>query len=72
MYMSRHQIVGQNQSTKIDDNSFERVEEFRCLGTTLTCKNFIQEEIKSSLKSGNVCYHSVQRLKGVCFVRSMR
>ena len=28
--------------------------------TTLTNQNSIQEEIKSRLKSGNACYHSVQ------------
>jgi len=38
------------------------VEEFKYLGTTLTNKNSIQEEIKSRLKSGNACYHSVQNL----------
>jgi len=38
------------------------VEEFKYLGTTLTNQNFIQEEIKSILKSGNACYHSVQNL----------
>jgi len=32
------------------------------LGTTLTNQNSIQEEIKSRLKSGNACYHSVQNL----------
>ena len=29
---------------------------------TLTNQNSIQEEIKSRLKSGNACYHSVQNL----------
>jgi len=38
------------------------VEEFKCLGTTLTNQNSIQEEIKRRLKSGNACYHSVQKL----------
>ena len=28
--------------------------------TTLTNQNFIAEEIKSRLRSGNACYHSVQ------------
>jgi len=42
------------------DNSFERAEGFRYLGTILTNKNSIQEEIKSRLKLGNTCYHSVQ------------
>jgi len=38
------------------------VEEFKYLGTTLTNQNSIQEEIKSRLKLGNVCYYSVQNL----------
>ena len=39
-----------------------RVEEFKYLGTTLTNQNSIQKEIKSRLKLGNVCYHSVKNL----------
>jgi len=38
------------------------VEEFKYLGKTLTNQNSVQEEIKSRMKSGNVCYHSVQNL----------
>jgi len=38
------------------------VEEFKYLGTTVTDQISIQEAIKSSLKSGNACYHSVQNL----------
>ena len=34
--------------------------EFKYLGTTLTNQNSIEEEIKSRLKSGNVCYHLAQ------------
>jgi hypothetical protein len=51
--MFRDQNAGRSHSIKTDDNSFERVEEFRYLGTTLTNKNSIQEEIKSRLKLGN-------------------
>jgi hypothetical protein len=35
---------------KIDNSSIERVEEFKYLGTKLTNKNSIREEIKSRLK----------------------
>jgi hypothetical protein len=42
--------------------SFERVEEFKYLGTNLTNQNSIQEEVKSRLQSGNACYYSVQNL----------
>jgi hypothetical protein len=40
----------------------ERVEQFKHLGTPLTNKNYIQEEIKSRLKLGNACYYSVQNI----------
>jgi hypothetical protein len=36
------------------------VEQLKYLGITLTNQNSIKEEIKSKLKSGNACYHSVQ------------
>jgi hypothetical protein len=55
MVMSRDQKAGQIHSMKIDNISFERVEEFKYLGTTLTNQNPIQEEIKIGLKSGNAC-----------------
>jgi len=47
---------------KIDSSSFERLEEFKYLETTVTNQNSIQKEIKSRLKSGNACYHSAQNL----------
>ena len=47
---------------RIDNSIFDRVEEFKYLGTTLTNQNSIAEEIKSRLKSGNACCHSVQNL----------
>ena len=47
---------------KIDNTSIERVEEFRYLGMMITDQNSIQEEIKSRLKLGNACYHSVRNL----------
>ena len=52
----------QDDCRKIDNSLFERVVAFRYLGKTLRNQNSIQEEIKSRLKSGNACYHSVQNL----------
>jgi len=62
MVMSRDQNAGQIQSVRSDNSTFERVEGFKYLGTTLTNQNSIAEEIKSGLRSGNACYHSVQNL----------
>ena len=47
---------------KVDNRYFEKVEEFKYLETTLTTQNSKQKEIKSRVKSVNVCYHSVHNL----------
>ena len=60
--MIREQTAGLSHTMKVDNSSVERVEEFKYLATTLTNQNSIQEEIKSRLKLGNACYHSVQNL----------
>ena len=60
--MSGDQNAGRSYSIKNDNSSFEWAKDFRYLGTTLTNKNCIQEEIKNRLQSGNACYHSVQNL----------
>ena len=60
MVMPRDQNAGRIQSVRIDNSTFERVEEFKYLGTTLTNKNSIAEETKNRFRSGNACYHSVQ------------
>jgi hypothetical protein len=52
MVMSRDQTAGRSHILKTDNNSFERLEQFKYLGTTLTNQNSIQEEINSRLKSG--------------------
>ena len=62
MVMSREQTAGISHTMKADNSSIERVEEFKYLGMTLTNQNSIQKEIKSRLKLGNACYHSVQNL----------
>jgi len=62
MVMSRDQNVGRNNNLMIDKSSFGRMEELKYLGTTSTNQYCIQENIKSRLKSGNACCHSVQNL----------
>jgi len=61
MVMSRDQNAGRIHSVRIDNSTFERVEEFKYLGTNLTNQNSIAGEIKSILRSGNACCHSVQK-----------
>ena len=60
--MSPDYNAGQIHIVRIDNSTFERVEEFNYLGTILTNQNSIAEEIKSRWRSGNACYHSVQNL----------
>ena len=49
MVMSRDQNAGQSHNINIDNKSFERVEEFKYLGTNLMNQNSIQEEIKNTV-----------------------
>jgi hypothetical protein len=60
--LSPHQNAGQNHDLKITNRSFENVEQFIYLGTTVKNQNLIQEKIKRRLNSGNASYHSVQNL----------
>ena len=72
--MSREQNAGRIETMKNDNRSFERMEEFKYLRTTLTNQNSIQEEIKSRLNEGMlaiiryrifcfpVCYPKIERL----------
>ena len=62
MVISRDQNAGRSHNIKNDNSSFEKVDEFKYLGTTLKNQNSIQEEIMSTLKSGNACCHLVDYL----------
>ena len=53
MVTSRDQNAGRIHSVRTDNSTFERVEEFKYLGTTLTNQNSIAEEIKNRLRSGS-------------------
>jgi hypothetical protein len=55
MVMSRNQNAGHNHNIKIENKSFERVEEFKYLGANLTNQNYIHEEI-NPLKKKGVCF----------------
>jgi hypothetical protein len=67
MVMSRDQNAGKSHSMKIDNSSFERVEEFKYLGTNLTNQNSIQEETKSRLKSfRHMYFHSFSFIPRTC------
>ena len=60
--MSRDQNAGRIHSVRMDNSTFGRVEEFKYLGTTVMHQNSVPEEIKSRLRLGNACYHSVQNV----------
>jgi len=60
MLKSQDQNAGRSHDIEIDNSYFERVEQFRYLGTNLTNQNSIQEENKCRLKSQNACYYLVQ------------
>ena len=62
VFMSRDHNAERSHNIKIDKSSFERVEEFKYLGTTLTNQNSIEEEFKSRLRSGSACCLSLQNL----------
>jgi len=59
LVMSRDQNAGQSQNVKTDNSSFDRVEQFKYLGTALRNQNYIQEEIKSRLRPWDVVYCSL-------------
>ncbi|KAJ4438657.1 hypothetical protein ANN_14604 [Periplaneta americana] len=62
MIMSRDQNILRNGNIKIGDLSFEEVEKFKYLGTTVTNINDTREEIKCRINMGNACYYSVEKL----------
>jgi hypothetical protein len=62
LLLSRHQNAGQNHDIKIANRSYQNVAQFKYLGTAVTNRSLIHDEIKSRLNSGNACYYSVQNL----------
>ena len=66
MVISRDQNAGPIHSIKIDNNFFERVEQFNYLGTILRHLNSIREKIKNGSKSGNSYYNSMRNFFFTC------
>jgi hypothetical protein len=62
MLLSYHQNAGQPQDIKIANRQFENVEQFLHLGTAVTIRNFILEEMKRRLNSVKAYNHSVQNI----------
>jgi nucleoside diphosphate kinase len=54
MLLSHYQNAGQNRDMKIANKLFEIMSQFRYLGTIVTNRNLIQEEIERKLNSGTV------------------
>ena len=73
MITSRQQNIVQNQNIVIENLSFEKVEEFKYLGVTVTNTNDIREEIKHRINMGNACYYSIEKiLSSHCFPKFER
>jgi hypothetical protein len=68
MVMSVYQHAGQNRNINVGNKPCEWVERLKYLGISFGNQNSIHEEIKSRLKAGNACCHSVQNLSSCPFV----
>jgi hypothetical protein len=55
-------LAAKYKSIRIANESFQKVEKFKYLGTTLTNQDDIRDEIKGRLNSGNASYYSAQNL----------
>jgi hypothetical protein len=62
MLLFHHQNAEQNHDIKIANRLFENVAQLKYLGNAATNQNLIHEEIKRRLNSGNIYYHSDQKL----------
>jgi len=56
--VSRDKDAGQNQFININKKSFEKMEQFKYLGTTKQLNSSIREEIKSKMETANACYYT--------------
>jgi hypothetical protein len=68
MLLSLNQNARQSHDINTANRSFENVAQDKYFGATVTNLNLIQEEIKTRLNMGNVCYHSVHNLLSSCLL----
>ena len=62
MEVGRHRSMISKEYIRIGSNSYEKGKSFKYLGSLMTNKNSIQEEIKFRLKAGDSSYYSAQIL----------
>lgn len=60
LFMSGDENTGRNYNLTIANESYDGVETFRNLGTTITSQNCINEEIDNILNSGNAAILSLE------------
>jgi len=65
LVMSGDQNAGRSHSIKTDNSSFERVEEFGYLGTTIRTQKFIQEDLLRARCSQEIL--AIIRCRIFCF-----
>jgi hypothetical protein len=75
MVMCRDYKAGRSHNMKIDNSSFEGVEEFRYLGTNLKIQKFFRKKLRADRSQGMlaitryrifclpVCYPKIERLR---------
>ncbi|KAL4123306.1 hypothetical protein QTP88_015504 [Uroleucon formosanum] len=61
MFLSRRELPF-CQSIKIDHFEFKRVEQFKYLGSFLTEKNNVTNEIAARIQAGNRCYYGLTKI----------
>ncbi|KAJ4433724.1 hypothetical protein ANN_16035 [Periplaneta americana] len=72
MIMSRDENIVRNGNIKIGDLSFEGVEKFKYLGTTVTNINGTREEIKCRINMGIVCYSAEKLLSSSLLSKNLK
>lgn len=57
-----------NETIKVRNYTFKKVEKFKFLGSVFTSKNGMREESKRWLQSGSACYFGLNKLSCFCLL----